>query len=67
MLVLYVIEPTPWIWKFGRGAVAIMLISAMIASLMSGTCRSAWLLGVLLLAVYVIFAMTLYLLPPQVT
>jgi Ca2+:H+ antiporter len=29
--------------------------------------RSTWFVGVLLVIVYVIFAMTLYLLPPQVS
>jgi Ca2+:H+ antiporter len=43
-----------------------MLISAMTASLVTNTGRSAWFIGALVVTVYVIFAMTLYLLPPQV-
>ena len=48
------------------GAVAMMLISALTASIVTSGGRSAWFLGVLLLVVYAIFAMTLYLLPPRV-
>jgi len=43
-----------------------MFIATMTASLVTNTGRSAWFVGVLLLMVYVIFAMTLYLLPPRV-
>ena len=42
-----------------------MLIAAMTASLVTNSGRSAWFIGVLVLMVYLIFAMTLYLLPPQ--
>ena len=52
--------------QFWRGAVAMMIIAAMTASLVTNTGRSAWFVGTLVLAVYVIFGMTLYLLPPQV-
>jgi len=52
--------------QFWRGAVAMMLIAAMTASLVTNTGRSAWFLGVLLLTVYLIFGMTLYLLPPRI-
>jgi Ca2+:H+ antiporter len=45
--------------------VAMMLIAAMTASLVTNSGRSAWFIGVLLLNVYLIFAMTLYLLPPK--
>jgi Ca2+:H+ antiporter len=38
----------------------------MTVSLMTNSGRSAWFVGVLLLLVYLIFAMTLYLLPPRV-
>jgi len=43
-----------------------MLIATMSASLVTNSGRSAWFVGVLLLMVYAIFAMTLYLLPPRV-
>jgi Ca2+:H+ antiporter len=42
-----------------------MLIATMTASLMTNSGRSAWFVGVLILMVYLIFAMTLYLLPPR--
>jgi Ca2+:H+ antiporter len=43
-----------------------MLIATMVASLVTNTGRSAWFVGVLVTTVYVIFALTLYLLPPRV-
>ena len=43
-----------------------MLIATMTASMVTNGGRSAWFVGVLLLMVYAIFAMTLYLLPPRV-
>jgi Ca2+:H+ antiporter len=42
-----------------------MLIATMTATLVTGSGRSAWFVGVLLLMVYLIFAMTFYLLPPR--
>ena len=41
-----------------------MLVATMTAFLVTNSGRSAWFLGVLVLMVYGIFAMTLYLLPP---
>jgi Ca2+:H+ antiporter len=52
--------------QFWPGAVAMLLIATMTASLVTNTGRSAWFIGVLVVTVYVIFAMTLYLLPPRV-
>jgi Ca2+:H+ antiporter len=43
-----------------------MLIATMTASLVANSGRSAWFLGVLIVNVYLLFAMTLYLLPPEV-
>jgi Ca2+:H+ antiporter len=42
-----------------------ILIAALTATLVTSSGRSAWFVGVLVLMVYAIFAMTLYLLPPQ--
>jgi Ca2+:H+ antiporter len=42
-----------------------MLVATLTATLVTNGGRSAWVVGVLLLMVYAIFAMTLYLLPPQ--
>ena len=47
------------------GAVVMMFIATMAASLVTNSGRSAWFVGVLLLMVYSVFAMTLYLLPPR--
>ena len=66
MLVLlsYVIGPTPMDLQFWPGAVVMMLIATVTACLVTSGGRSAWFVGVLVLMVYLIFAMTLYLLPP---
>jgi Ca2+:H+ antiporter len=67
VLLSYVIGPAPMDLQFWRGAVAMMIIAAMTASLVTNTGRSAWFVGALVLTVYVIFGMTLYLLPPRVS
>jgi len=66
VLLSYVIGPTPMDLQFWPGAVVMMLIATMAASVVTNSGRSAWFVGVLVLMVYMIFAMTLYLLPPQV-
>jgi Ca2+:H+ antiporter len=64
VLLSYVIGPAPMDLRFWPGAVMMMLIATLTASLVTNGGRSAWFVGVLLLMVYSIFAMTLYLLPP---
>ena len=64
VLLSYVLGPTPMSLQFWPGAVVMMLIAALTASLVTNSGRSAWFVGVLVLMVYLIFAMTLYLLPP---
>ena len=64
VLLSYVIGPTPMDLQFWRGAVVMMLIATVTAAFVTTAGRSAWFIGVLVLTVYVIFAMTLYLLPP---
>ena len=66
VLLSYVIAPSPMNLQFWPGAVVMMFIAAMSASLVTNSGRSAWFVGVLLLVVYAIFAMTLYMLPPRV-
>ncbi len=66
VLLSYVLGPTPMDLQFWPGAVVMMLIATMTASMVTNGGRSAWFVGVLLLMVYAIFAMTLYLLPPRV-
>ena len=52
--------------QFWPGAVVMMFIATMSASMVTNGGRSTWFVGVLLLMVYAIFAMTLYMLPPRV-
>ncbi len=66
VLLSYVIGPAPMTLQFWPGAVVMMLIATMTASLVTNSGRSTWFVGVLVLMVYAIFAMTLYLLPPRV-
>ena len=66
VLASYVIGPTPMDLQFWPAAVAMMLIATMAASLVTSAGRSAWFVGALITVVYVIFALTLYLLPPKV-
>jgi Ca2+:H+ antiporter len=65
VLLSYVMGPTPMDLRLWPGAVLMMLIAALTASMVTNTGRSAWFVGVLVLMVYLIFAMTLYLLPPS--
>jgi Ca2+:H+ antiporter len=65
VLLSYVIGPEPMSLQFWPGAVVMMLIATMTASLVTNSGRSAWFVGVLVLMVYLIFAMTLYFLPPR--
>lgn len=66
VLLSYALGPTPMDLQFWPGAVAMMLIATMTAAFVVNSGRSAWFVGVLVLMVYMIFAMTLYLLPPRV-
>jgi Ca2+:H+ antiporter len=65
VLLSYVIGPAPMDLQFWPGAVVMIFIATLTAALVTAGGRSAWFVGVLLLMVYLIFAMTLYLLPPQ--
>ena len=65
VLASYVLGPTPMDLQFWPGAVVMMLIATLTAALVSNNGRAAWFSGVLVLAVYLVFAMTLYLLPPR--
>jgi Ca2+:H+ antiporter len=65
VLLSYVIGPVPMNLQFWPGAVVMMLLATMTVSLVTNSGRSAWFVGVPILMVYLIFAMTLYLLPPR--
>jgi Ca2+:H+ antiporter len=64
VLLSYVIGPTPMGLDFWPGAVVMMLIAAVTTALLTAGGHSTWFLGVLVLMVYAIFALTLYVLPP---
>jgi Ca2+:H+ antiporter len=64
VLLSYVLGPSPMDLQFWPGAVVMILIGMMTASMVTNSGRSAWFVGVLLLMVYGVFAWTLYLLPP---
>ena len=66
VLLSYAIGPNALDFRFWPGAVVMMLIATLTASLVTNSGRSAWFVGVLVLMVYLIFALTLYLLPPGV-
>jgi Ca2+:H+ antiporter len=65
VLLSYVIGPAPMELLFWPGAVVMILIATITVALVTNSGQSAWYTGVLLLMVYLIFAMTLYLLPVQ--
>jgi Ca2+:H+ antiporter len=65
VLLSYVMGPAPMDLQFWPGAVMMILIATLTATLITNSGRSAWFVGVLVLMVYLIFAMTLYLLPPR--
>ena len=67
VLLSYVIGPSPMDLTFWPGAVAMILIATMTATLVTNAGRSAWFVGWLVTVVYLIFALTLYLLPPKVS
>jgi Ca2+:H+ antiporter len=64
VLLSYVIGPAPMDLQFWPGAVVMVFIATIVAAFVTSTGRSAWFVGVLLLMVYAVFALTLYLLPP---
>ena len=65
VLASYVLGPSPMTLQFWPGAVVMMLLATLTAEQVSAGGRSAWFVGVLLLAVYLMFAITLYVLPPS--
>lgn len=64
VLASYVLGPQPMNLVLWPGVVAMILFATLTASMVSNHGRSAWFVGVLTLAVYIIFAMALYFLPP---
>jgi Ca2+:H+ antiporter len=67
VLLSYFLGPTPMDLNFWPGAVAMILLATLTASLVTTSGRSAWFVGALAIMVYLIFATALYLLPPTGT
>jgi Ca2+:H+ antiporter len=65
VLLSYVLGPSPMDLRFWPGAVVMMVVATITATLVTNSGRSAWFVGVLVLMVYFIFAMTLYLMLPS--
>jgi Ca2+:H+ antiporter len=65
VLLSYVIGPAPMDLLFWPGAVVMVLIATMTATLATNGGHSAWFIGVMLLMVYAFFGLTLFLLPPE--
>jgi Ca2+:H+ antiporter len=66
VLLSYVLGPAPMNLQFWPGAVVMILVATVTASMVTTGGRSTWFVGVLALMVYTVFAATLYLLPPRV-
>jgi Ca2+:H+ antiporter len=64
VLLSYVIGPAPMTLEFWPGAILMMLVATMTATFVTNGGRSTWFVGMLVLIVYLVFATTLYLLPP---
>src|SRR5215207_1673617 len=64
VILSYMIGPAPMTLQFWPGAIVMILVATMAATLMTNGGRSAWFVGVMILIVYAIFAFTLFLLPP---
>ena len=64
VLLSYVIGPAPMDLRFWPGSAVAMVIATLAASLVTNSGRSAWFMGVLMLMLYLVFAVTLFLLPP---
>jgi Ca2+:H+ antiporter len=64
VLLSYVVGPSPMTLQFWPGAVTMVMIATVTASFITGSGRSAWFIGALLIFIYAIFALTLYVVPP---
>lgn len=64
VILSYFVGPKPMDLQFWPGAVTMVMIAAVTSCFITNSGRSAWFIGVLLLFIYAIFAMTLYIVPP---
>ena len=65
VLASYAVGPSPMSLQFWPGAVVMVLIATLAALLVTNTGHATWFAGVSVVAVYLVFAITLYLLPPM--
>jgi Ca2+:H+ antiporter len=65
VLLSLVVGPAPLDLIFWPGAVTMILLATLTAALVTTSGRSAWFIGVVVLIIYLMFATTLYLLPPS--
>jgi Ca2+:H+ antiporter len=63
VMISYAVAPAPMDLNFGGAQVLMVLLTTLTTALVLSSGRSAWYLGVQLLAVYAVFAVTFYLLP----
>lgn len=66
VIMSYFVGPKPMDLLFWPGAVTMVMIATVTACFITNSGRSAWFIGALLIFIYVIFAMTLYVVPPGV-
>ena len=66
VLLSYVLGPQPMTLEFWPGAVFMIFIAVLSAAMVTSGGQSAWFLGVLMLMIYLIFALSLLLMPPVV-
>ncbi|MFL6514033.1 MAG: calcium/proton exchanger [Chthoniobacterales bacterium] len=64
VLLSYFVGPAPMDLSLWPGAVAMVLFATLTACLVSSSGRSAWFVGALVIIVYLMFAVSLYLMPP---
>jgi Ca2+:H+ antiporter len=64
VILSYVVGPMPMDLQFWPGAVFMVMIATVTCCFVTSGSRSAWFIGVMLLFIYAIFAMTLYVIPP---
>jgi Ca2+:H+ antiporter len=62
-LASYFIGPSPMDLSFTRGQVSAVFIAMLTAALVANSGKSAWFTGTQMIAVYMVFAITLYLMP----
>lgn len=67
VLASYWLGPLPMDLQFWPAAIGMMFIATISASMVTTTGRAAWFSGVLVVAIYLVFAITLFLLPPTAT